>query len=156
MAARKILCVADGSPECRTAVLFAALRAARTGAGLAMLRVVEPIDPGLWATMGEAIHDRVRLEALHDLQEYSELAQRIAGVTAELVIRDGELTGEIRGLLDEDPGIKTLMLASSRGRGADPLVTAALRGGAGLAGRPVAIMIVPDGLSDGEIDELAR
>jgi nucleotide-binding universal stress UspA family protein len=157
MAERKILCVADGSPECRTAVFFGALRAARTQARLVLLRVVEPLDPGLWATMGDAIRDQVRLEALDDLQELAAVATKAAGVSPELVIREGAVTTEIRALIDEDSGVKTLLLAAARGRGASgTLVGAALRGGFGFGERAVAVMVVPDGLSDTELDELAR
>lgn len=157
LAVRKILCVADGSPECRTAVYFGALRAARTNAALILLRVVEPLEPGLLATMGEAIRDQVRLEALEDLQDMSDQARVAAGVAPELVIREGDMTSEIRTLIDADAGIKTLLLASARGRGGPgPMVSAATRGGFGFGARAVAIMIVPDGLSDTELDELAR
>ena len=75
MSERKLLCVADDSPECRDAVYFGALRAARTHAKLVIVRVIEPMDPGLWATMGEAMRERMRLEALSDLQKLSEIGR---------------------------------------------------------------------------------
>jgi nucleotide-binding universal stress UspA family protein len=156
MAERKLLCVADDSPECRDAVYFGALRAARTNAKLVIVRVIEPMDPGLWAAMGEAMRERMRLEALADLQKLSDVAWSASAVTPDLVVKEGSFESEIRGLIDTTPSVKTLLLAASAGRnGPGPLVTAALRGGFGFGARAVAIMIVPAGLSDEALDELA-
>jgi nucleotide-binding universal stress UspA family protein len=156
MSERKLLCVADDSPECRDAVFFGALRAARTNAKLIILRVIEPMDPGLWASMGEAMRDRMRLDALDDLQKLSDVAWSASAVTPDLVVREGRFETEIRALIDESPSVKTLLLAASASRGGPgPLVSAALRGGFGFGSRAVAIMIVPAGLNDQELDELA-
>jgi nucleotide-binding universal stress UspA family protein len=156
MAERKLLCVADDSPECRDAVFFGALRAARTGANLLILRVIEPMDPGLWAAMGEAMRERMRLEALSDLQKLSDVAWAASAVTPDLIVKEGSFESEIRALIDATPSVKTLLLAASAGRsGPGPLVSAAMRGGFGFGARAVAIMIVPAGLSDEALDELA-
>jgi hypothetical protein len=156
MSERKLLCIADDSPECRDAVYFGALRAARTNAQLIILRVIEPMDPGLWASMGEAMRDRMRLDALDDLQKLSDVAWSASALTPDLVVREGRFETEIRALIDESPSVKTLLLAASASRtGPGPLVSAALRGGFGFGGRAVAIMIIPAGLNDLELDELA-
>lgn len=156
MADRKLLCVADDSPECRDAVFFGALRAARTNAKLVIVRVIEPMDPGLWAAMGEAMRERMRLEALADLQKLSDVAWSASAVTPDLIVKEGSFEGEIRALIDASPSVKTLLLAASAGRGGPgPLVSAAMRGGFGFGARAVAIMIVPAGLSDESLDDLA-
>jgi hypothetical protein len=156
MSERKLLCIADDSPECRDGVYFGALRAARTDAKLVILRVVEPMDPGLWAAMGEAMRERMRLEALADLQTLSDVAWGVAQLSPDLIVREGSLETEIRALIDETPSVKTLLLAASSGRGgAGPLVSAALRGTFGFGARAVAIMIVPAGLSDEALNDLA-
>jgi hypothetical protein len=156
MVERKLLCIADDSPECRDAVYFGALRAARTQAKLIIMRVIEPMDPGLWAAMGEAMRERLRLEALADLQRLSDVAWAAAATTPDLIVREGGFENEIRALIDTTPSVKTLLLAASAGRGGPgPLVSAALRGGFGFGARAVAIMIVPAGLSDAALDELA-
>jgi nucleotide-binding universal stress UspA family protein len=156
MGERKLLCVADDSPECRDAVYFGALRAARTNAKLVIVRVIEPMDPGLWAAMGEAMRERMRLEALADLQALSDVAWSASAVTPDLVVKEGSFEGEIRALIDTTPSVKTLLLAASAGRnGPGPLVSAALRGGFRFGARAVAIMIVPAGLTDEALDELA-
>jgi hypothetical protein len=156
MGDRKLLCVADDSPECRDGVFFGALRASRTQAQLVIVRVIEPMDPGLWAAMGEAMRERLRLEALADLQQLSDVAWGAASITPTLIVREGSFETEIRAYIDATPGIKTLLLAASAGRGGPgPLVSAALRGNFGFGERAVAIMIVPAGLSDQALDDLA-
>ena len=156
MGERKLLCVADDSPECRDAVYFGALRAARTNAQLIIVRVIEPMDPGLWAAMGEAMRERMRIDALADLQKLSDVAWSASAVTPELIVKEGSFEGEIRALIDTTPSVKTLLLAASGGRvGPGPLVSAAMRGGLGFGTRAVAIMIVPAGLNDQELDDLA-
>jgi hypothetical protein len=156
MSERKLLCVADDSPECRDAVYFGALRAARTNAKLVIVRVVEPMDPGLWAAMGEAMRERLRLEALGDLQRLSDVAWTASAVTPDLIVKEGSFETEIRALIDATPSVKTLLLAASGGRaGPGPLVSAAMRGGFSFGARAVAIMIVPAGLSDDALADLA-
>lgn len=157
MADRKLLCVADETAEARRAVLFAAHRAALTGAGLVILRAVEPIDTGLWATMGRSIHDRVADAAIEDIRAYSALAAPILGREPELVMREGEVEAGIRAVIDADPAIKTLVLAAADSRGGPgPLVSAAARGGLQGGRRAVVVMIVPGGLEDGDLLALAR
>ncbi|GBF56846.1 hypothetical protein PbB2_00503 [Candidatus Phycosocius bacilliformis] len=156
MAERKLLCIADDSPECRAAVYFGAKRAASTQASLVILRVVEPLDPGLWSAMGEAMRERMRLEALDELQALSDVAWQAGGLVPELVVHEGTLDHQIRSFIDATPSVKTLLLAAAAGRGGPgPLVAAAMRGGFGFGARAVAIMIVPAGLSDEELAELA-
>jgi hypothetical protein len=156
MGDRKLLCIADDSPECRAAVYFGARRAANTKATLTLLRVIEPLDPGLWSAMGEAMRERMRIEALDDLQVLSEVALQATGIAPELVVKEGVLDQEIRAFIDTTPSIKTLLLAAASGRGGPgPLVAAAMRGGFGFGQRAVAIMIVPAGLTDSELGDLA-
>lgn len=156
MANRKLLCIADGTEECRTAVVFAAERARLTNSQLVILRVVENPDNSLISAMGASIHEEMRLEALEDLQILAACAKEVSDVIADLEIRTGEPHEQIRSQIDADEGIKTLVLASSPSRnGFGPLVTAATRGSFGFGERSVAIMIVPPNLTDEQIIHLA-
>ncbi len=152
---RKLLCIADGSLECRSAVVFGAQRAHLTNSELIILRIIEPIDNSLWGLMGDAAREELRQEALLDLQNLSEIAKQ-AGITPNTIIREGEAHAQIREQIDQDEGIKSLLLASSGGKnGPGPLVTAATRGSIAFGKRAVAIMIIPDGLDDAAIRDLA-
>jgi nucleotide-binding universal stress UspA family protein len=156
MPERKNLCIADGSPEARSAVLFAAHRAAKTGAGLAILRVIEPMDPALWASMGERMRLELRDEALDDLRILAEAARDSAGLEPELIVLEGELAAQIAVVVDRDPLIKTIVLATGTGRdGPGPLVMAATRGSFKFGERNIALMIVPGTMTDATAAELA-
>lgn len=153
---RKLLCIADNSIESKTAVLFAAKRAALNGSQLVILRVIEPPENSLLSTIGDAILDDLRLEALDKLQTLHKLAKESAGIDAQIVIREGDLSREISNLIDEDNEIKTLFLATSSAKsGPGPILSAATRGALILGRRRVGIMIIPAGLDDDEILELA-
>ena len=77
------------------------------------------------------------------------------GVTAEPVLREGDLKPELRKLIEDDHSIKLIVLASAHGPGGPgPLVTQ-LGKSAGLGPRPVPVLVVPGALSREEIRKLA-
>jgi nucleotide-binding universal stress UspA family protein len=146
--------VIDETPECARAVHFASRRAARTGASIIMLSVVDPPDNFEWLGVGEAMIEEASEEAQKWLDAAARLARNAAGVEPEQVIRVGKRADEIIRLIEEDQDISFLVLgAGSSKEGPGPLVST-------LAGRtassfPVPIVVVPGGLSDEEIDALA-
>ncbi|GEO14082.1 universal stress protein A [Microvirga aerophila] len=146
--------VVDKTPECARAIHFASRRAARTGASMIMLSVVDPPDNFEWLGVGEAMVEEAREAAEKQLDEAAREARNAAGVEPEQVIRVGSRADEIFKLIQEDEDISFLVLAAGASKeGPGPLVST-------LAGRaastfPVPIVIVPGGLSDEEIDALA-
>ena len=150
----KFMVVVDKTPECARAVHFASRRAARTGASMVMLAVVDPPDNFEWIGVGEAMVEEAREEAEKWIEAAAREARSAAGVEPEQVIRVGDRAEEIIRLIREDEDISFLVLAAGNSKdGPGPLVTT-------LAGRavstfPVPIVIVPGGLTDEEIDALA-
>ncbi|MDF2999196.1 MAG: universal stress protein [Xanthobacteraceae bacterium] len=150
----KFMVVIDKTPECLRAVHFASRRAARTGASMIMLAVVDPPDNFEWIGVGEAMIEEARAEAVKRLEAAAKEARDAAGVEPEQVIRVGDRAQALIALIDEDEDISFLVLAAGSGKeGPGPLVSS-------LAGRaaatfPIPIVIVPGGLSDEEIDALA-
>jgi len=150
----KFMVVVDKTPECARAVHFASRRAARTGASMIMLAVVDPPDNFEWIGVGEAMIEEAREDAEKRLEEAAREARNAAGVEPEQVIRVGSRADEIIRLIEEDEDISFLVLAAGSAKeGPGPLVST-------LAGRaastfPVPIVVVPGGLSDEEIDALA-
>lgn len=150
-----ILVVADESDEFPLALTYAGLIAKRTGARLVMLRVIEPTDPAPWASITEEMRRQAQSSAESLTQRFAAEVWAECGITAEPVLREGDLKPELRKLLEEDRSIKLLVLASEAGpRGPGPLV-AQLGKSAGLGGRPVPVMVVPGALSRAEIRALA-
>ena len=150
----KFMVVVDKTPECARAVHFASRRAARNGASMIMLAVVDPPDNFEWIGVGEAMIEEAREAAEKQLEEAAREARNAAGVEPEQVIRVGNRADEIIRLINEDEDISFLALAAGPSKeGPGPLVST-------LAGRaastfPVPIVVVPGGLTDEEIDALA-
>ena len=149
----KWLVVIDDTPECDRAVYFAARRAARVGAGVIMLRVIETHDRNQqWLGVADIMKAEAHEEATAALDKYSNRANGIAGVTAERVVREGNTADEILGLIEDDEDIAILVLAAGTGKdGPGPLVS----GIGGTAGDyPIPVAIVPGHLTDEELDAL--
>jgi nucleotide-binding universal stress UspA family protein len=149
----KWLVVIDGTVECDRAVYFAARRAARVGAGVIMLRVIETHDRNQqWMGVADIMKAEAHEEASASLDKYATRANGIAGVTAERVVREGSTATEILGLIEDDEDIAILVLAAGTSKeGPGPLVTGF---GSNAGDYPIPVAIVPGHLSDEELDAL--
>lgn len=146
-----LLVVADESEEFPAALTYAGHLAKRTGWRLIMLRVIEPADPLPWASITEEARRQAETAAESLTQRFAAEVWAECGITAEPVLREGDLKPELRKLLDEDNSIQLLILASEAGpRGPGPLV-AQLGKSAGLGGRPVPVLVVPGSFSRAEV-----
>jgi len=151
---RKYLVVIDDSPECDRAVYWASQRAARTGATLLMLRVIDTSDRNQqWLGVADIMRAEAHEQANAALDRASGRANGVAGITPERAIREGPLAEEILKMIDEDEDIGILTLAAGTGKeGPGPLVTNLAK----TAGSyPIPVAIVPGHLSDEELDALA-
>jgi nucleotide-binding universal stress UspA family protein len=149
----KYLVVIDESPECDRAVYYASRRAARTGAGVIMLRVIETADHSQqWLGVADIMRAEAHEQAAAVLDKFSGRANGVAGITPERSIREGETAQEILNLIDEDEDIANLVLAAGTGKeGPGPLVTGLSK----TAGTfPIPVSIVPGHLSDDELDSM--
>jgi nucleotide-binding universal stress UspA family protein len=150
----KWLVVIDDTEECDRAIYFAARRAARVGAGVVMLRVIETEDRNQqWLGVADIMKAEAHEAANAALEKYASRANGIAGVTAERVVREGKIAEEILGLIEDDEDIAILVLAAGTGKdGPGPLVSSL---GKTVGDYPIPIAIVPGHLTDEEIDALA-
>ena len=149
----KWLVVVDDTPECDRAVYFAARRAARVGAGVVLLRVIETHDRNQqWIGVADIMRAEAHEEANAALEKYAARANGVAGVTPERVVREGAIAEEILGLIEDDEDIAILVLAASTGKdGPGPLVSSL---GSTAGDYPIPVAIVPAHLSDEELDAL--
>jgi hypothetical protein len=65
-----------------------------------------------WLGVGELMRAEARDEVEKRLDHYSARARHLAGIDAERVIREGSKADEIQKLIEEDPDISILVLAS--------------------------------------------
>ena len=155
---RKFLVVVDETPECESALAFAASRTSRTAGQLALLYVIESgVDFQHWLGIEEIAreegHNKAR--AVFRLFGRKLKAMGFEDLVPEEIVREGQKAAEISKLIDEDQDIGVLVLGASKDpSGPGPLVST-LAGGR-LAGTfPVPITVVPGCLAVEEILALA-
>ncbi|HTL65309.1 MAG TPA: universal stress protein [Pseudolabrys sp.] len=148
---RKYLVVIDDTEECDRAVYWAAKRAGRTKSQIVMLRVIEPGDRNQqWLGVADLMKAEAQEAANAALDKFAARAKKIAKITPDRVIREGNTSEEIIKLIDEDADIGILVLAAGTGKeGPGPLVSNLAK----TAGTfPIPVALVPGHLSDEDID----
>ncbi|MEM7695225.1 MAG: universal stress protein [Pseudomonadota bacterium] len=151
---RKFLVIIDDTPECGQALLYAALRAQRTGATVLAAVVAAKSEFQHWL----GVEERMREEAEEEANEMLDRAFRALGNhnldEPERRIVVATRTEGIREIIGDDPAIAVLVLAAAAGSdGPGPLVNAIAGGQSG--GYPVPVTIVPGGLTTEEIEAIA-
>lgn len=150
---RKFLAVSDETDECINALLFAAMRARAVGAGMVMLRCARVPGLGGWVGLDRDISqdamDSARLKAVG----HAGVVEQKVGVKAEIVISEEEPVDAIRILVRDDPAIKVLILAAAPGWRPGPLVSR-LAKGKPIASRPIAVTVIPGGMTDDQLTEI--
>ena len=151
---RKFLVVVDDTPECLTALSYAARRAAHTTGAVVLLYVIEPEAPQSFLGVEEIMRAEAREAAQSVLARFATRARDISNIDPELVIREGKRAEQIRDLIESDEDIAILVLAAGQSsEGPGPLVTAIAAKGSGTF--PVPITIVPGTLTEEALDAIA-
>ena len=149
---RKFLVVLDDSRECLNAMRFAAMRAAHTGGGVAILSIIPPDEFNHWIGVGEIMREEARERIHAHFEVFAKWMRDKQGVEPELVIREGEPVPEIMAQIRADPDIGVLVLgAGTDNKGPGPLVTQLSRQSGSL---PVPITIVPGDLSKEKLEAI--
>lgn len=144
---RVFLVVVDDSPERHVALRYACLRARNGGGRVALLRVVEPAGTVEWAGVGAMLQEERREDAEKLLSALAAEVQEITAGLPILLIREGDARDELLALLEEDPRMSILILASSDSSGGPgPLIAA-------LTGRYAPQLRVPMTIVPGTLDE---
>ncbi|MBE0452689.1 universal stress protein [Roseovarius autotrophicus] len=149
---RKFLVVLDDSRECLNAMRFAAMRAAHTGGGVAILSVIAPEEFNHWIGVGDLMREEARERVEAHFEVFAKWMRDKQGIDPELVIREGEAVTEIIDHVQQDPEIGVLVLgAASSKKGPGPLVTQLTRNAGTL---PIPITIVPGDLSKERLEAI--
>jgi len=150
---RKFLAIIDDTPECERAVAYASKRAKSTGGVLVLLYVIEPGDFQHWLGVEKIMREEANQAAGAALDVYATRVRETIGIEPELVIREGKPAEEIHKLIEDDQDIAILVLAAGAAKeGPGPLVASIAGKGAAF---PIPVTVVPQNLSDEDIDSLA-
>jgi len=153
VAPRVFLVVVDETEEMDNALRYACRRAQRTNGHVALLQVIEPSEFQGWLGVGRVLESEARAQAELRLQTLAGNVLAQTGSLPILYIREGKRAEQLVALLQEDPSISLLVLATaSDGSHLGPLVSFLL----GHLGRrvKVPVTLVPGELTQAEIDAL--
>jgi nucleotide-binding universal stress UspA family protein len=150
---RKFLAIVDETPECERAIAYASRRAKSTGGSVVLLFVIDSKDFQQWLGVEQIMREEARNAASAALDAQAAKVREAIGVEPELVIREGVPVEEIHKLIEEDQDIAILVLAAGNAKeGPGPLVSS-------IAGKsaafPIPVTVVPQNLSDEDIESLA-
>lgn len=149
---RKFLVILDDSRECLNAMRFAAMRAAKTGGGVAILSVIPPDEFNHWIGVGEVMREEARERIHAHFEVFAKWMRDRQNIDPELIIREGDVVPEIIAQVQEDPEIGVLVLgAGTDKKGPGPLVTQLSRSSGSL---PIPITIVPGDLSKEKLEAI--
>ncbi|MEQ5869897.1 universal stress protein [Sagittula sp. NFXS13] len=149
---RKFLVVLDDSRECLNAMRFAAMRASKSGGGVAILSIIAPEEFNHWIGIGDIMREEARERIHAHFEVFAKWMRDKQGVDPELVIREGDSVQEILAHVNDDPEIGLLVLgAAADGKGPGPLVTQMTRSAGSL---PVPVTVVPGDLSKERLEAI--
>mgnify|MGYP001256318815 FL=1 len=149
----KFLVIVDDSKELNVAIRFAAKRAQSTKGGVILLNVIEQFDPQQWQSIEDIILQEARDKAQEKLQKWSKVINDLTNIVPELIVKEGITSEKIIETLEEDNAIRFLVLAAAEADQPGPLVS--LLAGQKSGKLPVPVVIIPQGLSEDVIDDLA-
>jgi nucleotide-binding universal stress UspA family protein len=152
-AVRTYLSVIDDQPEARTALRFAARRAAKTGGAVLILALVPAAEFIQWSGVQAAMEEEERLRVEAMVTEAAGSLFEETGLKPEILVRQGDPVTVVRTLLDERPEVAALVLGATASGGPGPLV--AHFAGHGAGEMPCPVMIIPGSLSDEALDRLS-
>jgi nucleotide-binding universal stress UspA family protein len=149
---RKFLVILDDSRECLNAMRFAAMRAAKTGGGVAILSIIPPEEFQHWIGVADIMREEARERIVVHFEVFAKWMRDRQGIDPELVIREGEPVPEILAQIREDKEIGVLVLgAGTEKSGPGPLVSQLAKASGSL---PVPVTIVPGDLSKEKLEAI--
>ncbi|MCF6314955.1 MAG: universal stress protein [Marinosulfonomonas sp.] len=149
---RKFLVVLDDSRECLNAMRFAAMRARKSGGGVAVLSIIPPEEFNHWIGVGDIMREEARERIEVHYEVFAKWMRDRQGIEPELVIREGEAVTEIMAQVAEHSDIGLLVLgAGSEKKGPGPLITKLMKS---VANFPIPITIVPGEMSKERLEAI--
>jgi nucleotide-binding universal stress UspA family protein len=149
---RKFLVVLDDSRECLSAMRFAAMRAMKTGGGVAILSVIPPDEFNHWIGVSDLMREEARERIQAHFDVFAKWMRDSNKIDPDLIIREGEPIKEILDYVTDNPEVGVLVLgAGTDNSGPGPLVSQLSKNSGSL---PVPITIVPGNLSKERLEAI--
>jgi nucleotide-binding universal stress UspA family protein len=117
------LVVMDETEEARSALRYAARRAARTGGSVELLALIEPPEFVQWGAVQEAMEEEARLRAEAMLVQATDAILEEAGIKPGVTVKQGDRVKAVTELLEERDDIGALVLAAAKESGPGPLIS---------------------------------
>lgn len=155
MTAFKFLVIDDQSAEFACALRYAGLRAKAIGGAVVVLTIIHTSRFSHWVSISEDLRAQALEEARATAEGHLALLREACGAAAELVLAESDARAAIRSVLENDPAIRAVVLATSAGRGGPGPLISSLARQAPMAGRPVAVVVIPGDLTPEGVAELA-
>lgn len=110
---RVFLVVVDDTDEMHVGLRFACRRASHTGGRVALLFVLEPVEFQHWLGVGRMMAEEARADAEMHVQTLAADVFAQTGRMPTIHFREGQRAEELSSLIDEDPSISLLVLATA-------------------------------------------
>jgi len=150
---RVFLVVVDDSDEMPIALHFACRRAEHTNGRVALFYVPDKADFQHWMAVGDLMREEAREAGEELLQKHSGEVQRRTDKVPILYIREGDRSEELFKLMDEEPSISILVLATGiEAKGPGPIISYMMN--KGVRRLHVPVTVVPGTLTHEEIDAI--
>lgn len=150
----KFLVCVDDKDHSRVALRFACAKAQKVGAKVECIYVIEPADFNTFLAVAETIEVQKREQAEAMLAKLAEEVVAWCGNTPSLMIKQGTISEEIIGALEEDSDINMLVLgAAPDGSSAKNRILTTITAQMG-AKIHIPLLIVPGDLTDKQIMDL--
>ncbi|WP_353216277.1 universal stress protein [Sandarakinorhabdus sp.] len=152
-AAATYLVVIEDSPESRTAMRYAVLRAAHVGAAVQLVAVVRPTEFLHFGALQTAMAAEARADADAMLAAQAQAAAALSGALPATRVLHGDPAAAILAHIKANPGIRALVLGTAA-RG-NPGALVGFFAGEAASSLPCILMLVPGGLDPDRIATLA-
>ncbi|MCS6779998.1 MAG: universal stress protein [Geminicoccaceae bacterium] len=147
---RVFLVLVDDSEEMANALRFACRRARHTNGRVALLYVIEPVEFQHWLGVGRLMEEDARAAAEQRMQTLAARVFEQTGTMPAIYIREGSRAEELLALIEEEPSISLLVLATASGTSNPGPVVSYLLGN--LRRLKIPVTLVPGELTAEEID----
>lgn len=149
---RTYLVVIDETPESRTALHYAAVRAIKLGRTVEIVSLIPQQEFVNWAAVEATFEEEAKLRAEAAVAQAAGELVEATGVQPQIVVKKGDPVKMVRAAIDESENIAGLMLGAAAEGPPGPLVSHFAGTVAGEL--PCPVIVVPGGLSFEELERL--